>query len=100
MQTKVMEERLLLLEQAESDVTKQIDIWSAKKQLKLNEFATFQVEDMEAKEIKEEIQRVSVTLEKIKEEINALESSYSLSLIHICRCRRYAVCRSRWSPYQ
>eukprot|EP00826_Nyctotherus_ovalis_P043251 TRINITY_DN4533_c0_g1_i6.p1 TRINITY_DN4533_c0_g1~~TRINITY_DN4533_c0_g1_i6.p1 ORF type:complete len:230 (-),score=56.85 TRINITY_DN4533_c0_g1_i6:20-709(-) len=21
-----------------------------------------------------------------------------LSLIHICRCRRYAVCRSRWSP--
>eukprot|EP00826_Nyctotherus_ovalis_P041035 TRINITY_DN4091_c0_g2_i3.p1 TRINITY_DN4091_c0_g2~~TRINITY_DN4091_c0_g2_i3.p1 ORF type:complete len:291 (-),score=89.67 TRINITY_DN4091_c0_g2_i3:16-888(-) len=24
---------------------------------------------------------------------------YYLSLIHICRCRRYAVCRSRWSPY-
>eukprot|EP00826_Nyctotherus_ovalis_P027764 TRINITY_DN2172_c0_g1_i17.p2 TRINITY_DN2172_c0_g1~~TRINITY_DN2172_c0_g1_i17.p2 ORF type:complete len:221 (-),score=28.20 TRINITY_DN2172_c0_g1_i17:22-684(-) len=24
---------------------------------------------------------------------------YILSLIHICRCRRYAVCRSRWSPY-
>eukprot|EP00826_Nyctotherus_ovalis_P031433 TRINITY_DN25122_c0_g1_i1.p1 TRINITY_DN25122_c0_g1~~TRINITY_DN25122_c0_g1_i1.p1 ORF type:complete len:151 (-),score=34.84 TRINITY_DN25122_c0_g1_i1:11-463(-) len=23
---------------------------------------------------------------------------YVLSLIHICRCRRYAVCRSRWSP--
>eukprot|EP00826_Nyctotherus_ovalis_P012334 TRINITY_DN13250_c0_g1_i1.p1 TRINITY_DN13250_c0_g1~~TRINITY_DN13250_c0_g1_i1.p1 ORF type:complete len:120 (-),score=19.25 TRINITY_DN13250_c0_g1_i1:25-384(-) len=23
----------------------------------------------------------------------------NLSLIHICRCRRYAVCRSRWSPY-
>eukprot|EP00826_Nyctotherus_ovalis_P054426 TRINITY_DN7125_c0_g2_i15.p1 TRINITY_DN7125_c0_g2~~TRINITY_DN7125_c0_g2_i15.p1 ORF type:complete len:405 (-),score=56.96 TRINITY_DN7125_c0_g2_i15:21-1235(-) len=23
----------------------------------------------------------------------------TLSLIHICRCRRYAVCRSRWSPY-
>ena len=22
-----------------------------------------------------------------------------LSLIHILRCRRYAVCRSRWSPY-
>eukprot|EP00826_Nyctotherus_ovalis_P018338 TRINITY_DN15483_c0_g1_i1.p2 TRINITY_DN15483_c0_g1~~TRINITY_DN15483_c0_g1_i1.p2 ORF type:complete len:132 (+),score=13.65 TRINITY_DN15483_c0_g1_i1:109-504(+) len=22
-----------------------------------------------------------------------------LSLIHICRCRRYAVCRSRWSAY-
>eukprot|EP00826_Nyctotherus_ovalis_P028392 TRINITY_DN22437_c0_g1_i1.p2 TRINITY_DN22437_c0_g1~~TRINITY_DN22437_c0_g1_i1.p2 ORF type:complete len:226 (+),score=33.06 TRINITY_DN22437_c0_g1_i1:1023-1700(+) len=22
----------------------------------------------------------------------------NLSLIHICRCRRYAVCRSRWSP--
>eukprot|EP00826_Nyctotherus_ovalis_P062165 TRINITY_DN8942_c0_g1_i2.p4 TRINITY_DN8942_c0_g1~~TRINITY_DN8942_c0_g1_i2.p4 ORF type:complete len:129 (+),score=29.60 TRINITY_DN8942_c0_g1_i2:471-857(+) len=25
--------------------------------------------------------------------------STKLSLIHICRCRRYAVCRSRWSPY-
>ena len=22
-----------------------------------------------------------------------------LSLIHICRCRRYYLCRSRWSPY-
>eukprot|EP00826_Nyctotherus_ovalis_P004772 TRINITY_DN11053_c0_g2_i1.p1 TRINITY_DN11053_c0_g2~~TRINITY_DN11053_c0_g2_i1.p1 ORF type:complete len:127 (-),score=21.13 TRINITY_DN11053_c0_g2_i1:23-403(-) len=26
-------------------------------------------------------------------------SALILSLIHICRCRRYAVCRSRWSPY-
>eukprot|EP00826_Nyctotherus_ovalis_P031242 TRINITY_DN2493_c0_g1_i3.p1 TRINITY_DN2493_c0_g1~~TRINITY_DN2493_c0_g1_i3.p1 ORF type:complete len:112 (+),score=9.38 TRINITY_DN2493_c0_g1_i3:120-455(+) len=26
-------------------------------------------------------------------------SALMLSLIHICRCRRYAVCRSRWSPY-
>ena len=24
---------------------------------------------------------------------------WGLSLIHISRCRRYAVCRSRWSPY-
>ena len=24
---------------------------------------------------------------------------WNLSLIHIWRCRRYAVCRSRWSPY-
>ena len=24
---------------------------------------------------------------------------FDLSLIHIWRCRRYAVCRSRWSPY-
>eukprot|EP00826_Nyctotherus_ovalis_P011350 TRINITY_DN12959_c0_g1_i4.p1 TRINITY_DN12959_c0_g1~~TRINITY_DN12959_c0_g1_i4.p1 ORF type:complete len:232 (+),score=66.54 TRINITY_DN12959_c0_g1_i4:103-798(+) len=27
------------------------------------------------------------------------EAVKRLSLIHICRCRRYAVCRSRWSPY-
>eukprot|EP00826_Nyctotherus_ovalis_P043693 TRINITY_DN4633_c0_g1_i21.p1 TRINITY_DN4633_c0_g1~~TRINITY_DN4633_c0_g1_i21.p1 ORF type:complete len:376 (-),score=102.83 TRINITY_DN4633_c0_g1_i21:20-1147(-) len=27
------------------------------------------------------------------------ETLKDLSLIHICRCRRYAVCRSRWSPY-
>ena len=26
-------------------------------------------------------------------------SPLKLSLIHIWRCRRYAVCRSRWSPY-
>ena len=25
--------------------------------------------------------------------------SFSLSLIHIWRCRRYSLCRSRWSPY-
>eukprot|EP00826_Nyctotherus_ovalis_P024617 TRINITY_DN19009_c0_g1_i2.p1 TRINITY_DN19009_c0_g1~~TRINITY_DN19009_c0_g1_i2.p1 ORF type:complete len:209 (-),score=29.55 TRINITY_DN19009_c0_g1_i2:17-643(-) len=30
--------------------------------------------------------------------LNVMEY-YELSLIHICRCRRYAVCRSRWSPY-
>eukprot|EP00826_Nyctotherus_ovalis_P021315 TRINITY_DN16851_c0_g1_i3.p2 TRINITY_DN16851_c0_g1~~TRINITY_DN16851_c0_g1_i3.p2 ORF type:complete len:389 (-),score=85.65 TRINITY_DN16851_c0_g1_i3:17-1183(-) len=27
------------------------------------------------------------------------ELKYSLSLIHICRCRRIERCRSRWSPY-
>eukprot|EP00826_Nyctotherus_ovalis_P012783 TRINITY_DN13405_c0_g1_i14.p1 TRINITY_DN13405_c0_g1~~TRINITY_DN13405_c0_g1_i14.p1 ORF type:complete len:509 (-),score=101.70 TRINITY_DN13405_c0_g1_i14:20-1546(-) len=32
------------------------------------------------------------------EYIEELTEKY-LSLIHICRCRRYAVCRSRWSPY-
>ena len=26
-------------------------------------------------------------------------SCHSLSLIHIWRCRRYSLCRSRWSPY-
>eukprot|EP00826_Nyctotherus_ovalis_P030643 TRINITY_DN24465_c0_g1_i1.p2 TRINITY_DN24465_c0_g1~~TRINITY_DN24465_c0_g1_i1.p2 ORF type:complete len:238 (-),score=17.04 TRINITY_DN24465_c0_g1_i1:12-725(-) len=30
---------------------------------------------------------------------NAYCANCKLSLIHICRCRRYAVCRSRWSPY-
>eukprot|EP00826_Nyctotherus_ovalis_P033396 TRINITY_DN27044_c0_g1_i1.p1 TRINITY_DN27044_c0_g1~~TRINITY_DN27044_c0_g1_i1.p1 ORF type:complete len:100 (+),score=7.64 TRINITY_DN27044_c0_g1_i1:65-364(+) len=29
---------------------------------------------------------------------DCLESPMYLSLIHICRCRRYAVCRTRWSP--
>ena len=27
------------------------------------------------------------------------EDMQALTHIHICRCRRYAVCRSRWSPY-
>eukprot|EP00826_Nyctotherus_ovalis_P030657 TRINITY_DN24477_c0_g1_i1.p1 TRINITY_DN24477_c0_g1~~TRINITY_DN24477_c0_g1_i1.p1 ORF type:complete len:470 (+),score=106.54 TRINITY_DN24477_c0_g1_i1:92-1501(+) len=30
---------------------------------------------------------------------SVFSSGIYLSLIHICRCRRYAVCRSRWSPY-
>eukprot|EP00826_Nyctotherus_ovalis_P016820 TRINITY_DN14897_c0_g1_i2.p2 TRINITY_DN14897_c0_g1~~TRINITY_DN14897_c0_g1_i2.p2 ORF type:complete len:172 (+),score=23.78 TRINITY_DN14897_c0_g1_i2:260-775(+) len=30
---------------------------------------------------------------------SVIAQSLKLSLIHICRCRRYAVCRSRWSPY-
>eukprot|EP00826_Nyctotherus_ovalis_P059918 TRINITY_DN8374_c0_g1_i3.p2 TRINITY_DN8374_c0_g1~~TRINITY_DN8374_c0_g1_i3.p2 ORF type:complete len:187 (-),score=58.27 TRINITY_DN8374_c0_g1_i3:16-576(-) len=28
-----------------------------------------------------------------------IASTYDLSLIHICRCRRSTLCRSRWSPY-
>eukprot|EP00826_Nyctotherus_ovalis_P014566 TRINITY_DN14070_c0_g1_i2.p1 TRINITY_DN14070_c0_g1~~TRINITY_DN14070_c0_g1_i2.p1 ORF type:complete len:104 (-),score=21.10 TRINITY_DN14070_c0_g1_i2:21-332(-) len=32
-------------------------------------------------------------------EENTKRCNKGLSLIHICRCRRYAVCRSRWSPY-
>ena len=31
--------------------------------------------------------------------LGPLKAPRSLSLIHIWRCRRYAVCRSRWSPY-
>eukprot|EP00826_Nyctotherus_ovalis_P002689 TRINITY_DN10542_c0_g1_i5.p1 TRINITY_DN10542_c0_g1~~TRINITY_DN10542_c0_g1_i5.p1 ORF type:complete len:121 (-),score=32.81 TRINITY_DN10542_c0_g1_i5:23-385(-) len=38
------------------------------------------------------------TVEK-KLEKEDVEKKRYLSLIHICRCRRYAVCRSRWSPY-
>ena len=31
-------------------------------------------------------------------DVDFLEDAQNLSLIHICRCRRYAVCSSRWSP--
>eukprot|EP00826_Nyctotherus_ovalis_P011559 TRINITY_DN13001_c0_g1_i1.p1 TRINITY_DN13001_c0_g1~~TRINITY_DN13001_c0_g1_i1.p1 ORF type:complete len:123 (+),score=17.96 TRINITY_DN13001_c0_g1_i1:322-690(+) len=31
-----------------------------------------------------------------KVQIKLTNRSIQLSLIHICRCRRYAVCRSRW----
>ena len=27
------------------------------------------------------------------------DDGHKLSLIHICRCRRSTLCRSRWSPY-
>eukprot|EP00826_Nyctotherus_ovalis_P022920 TRINITY_DN17677_c0_g1_i4.p1 TRINITY_DN17677_c0_g1~~TRINITY_DN17677_c0_g1_i4.p1 ORF type:complete len:234 (-),score=31.17 TRINITY_DN17677_c0_g1_i4:20-721(-) len=36
---------------------------------------------------------------KMEDETVEAADAMKLSLIHICRCRRYAVCRSRWSPY-
>eukprot|EP00826_Nyctotherus_ovalis_P020254 TRINITY_DN16342_c0_g1_i2.p1 TRINITY_DN16342_c0_g1~~TRINITY_DN16342_c0_g1_i2.p1 ORF type:complete len:269 (+),score=42.40 TRINITY_DN16342_c0_g1_i2:100-906(+) len=40
------------------------------------------------------------TLEDCRAKLEQLRGEVlDLSLIHICRCRRYAVCRSRWSPY-
>eukprot|EP00826_Nyctotherus_ovalis_P003599 TRINITY_DN10738_c0_g1_i1.p5 TRINITY_DN10738_c0_g1~~TRINITY_DN10738_c0_g1_i1.p5 ORF type:complete len:102 (-),score=36.36 TRINITY_DN10738_c0_g1_i1:15-320(-) len=36
---------------------------------------------------------------KRQDETKNVRAVLELSLIHICRCRRYAVCRSRWSPY-
>eukprot|EP00826_Nyctotherus_ovalis_P032947 TRINITY_DN2655_c0_g2_i6.p1 TRINITY_DN2655_c0_g2~~TRINITY_DN2655_c0_g2_i6.p1 ORF type:complete len:188 (-),score=20.48 TRINITY_DN2655_c0_g2_i6:19-582(-) len=58
------------------------------------------------KDVSEFTERNASTLKKlapIKEaQLNKRKDildSFNLSLIHICRCRRYAVCRSRWSPY-
>eukprot|EP00826_Nyctotherus_ovalis_P066682 TRINITY_DN9884_c0_g1_i3.p2 TRINITY_DN9884_c0_g1~~TRINITY_DN9884_c0_g1_i3.p2 ORF type:complete len:112 (+),score=31.93 TRINITY_DN9884_c0_g1_i3:143-478(+) len=48
------------------------------------------------------IERRAREKEKLEEEIWRIRNeikAMNLSLIHICRCRRYAVCRSRWSPY-
>eukprot|EP00826_Nyctotherus_ovalis_P031198 TRINITY_DN24900_c0_g1_i1.p2 TRINITY_DN24900_c0_g1~~TRINITY_DN24900_c0_g1_i1.p2 ORF type:complete len:115 (+),score=4.28 TRINITY_DN24900_c0_g1_i1:153-497(+) len=39
-----------------------------------------------------------LSIKPIYSSILGKESTIYLSLIHICRCRRYAVCRSRWSP--
>eukprot|EP00826_Nyctotherus_ovalis_P022414 TRINITY_DN17393_c0_g1_i2.p1 TRINITY_DN17393_c0_g1~~TRINITY_DN17393_c0_g1_i2.p1 ORF type:complete len:285 (+),score=29.29 TRINITY_DN17393_c0_g1_i2:382-1236(+) len=36
---------------------------------------------------------------KMNSSLQVIQATQNLSLIHICRCRRYAVCRSRWSPY-
>eukprot|EP00826_Nyctotherus_ovalis_P028798 TRINITY_DN22704_c0_g3_i1.p2 TRINITY_DN22704_c0_g3~~TRINITY_DN22704_c0_g3_i1.p2 ORF type:complete len:113 (+),score=43.95 TRINITY_DN22704_c0_g3_i1:467-805(+) len=57
---------------------------------KLNELAN------ELENNNKELNGLKEINEKIEEEKNVL---LDLSLIHICRCRRYAVCRSRWSPY-
>eukprot|EP00826_Nyctotherus_ovalis_P036938 TRINITY_DN3323_c0_g1_i7.p1 TRINITY_DN3323_c0_g1~~TRINITY_DN3323_c0_g1_i7.p1 ORF type:complete len:208 (-),score=43.95 TRINITY_DN3323_c0_g1_i7:17-604(-) len=51
------------------------------------------------------VKREKTPVKTIFEATKQLSQFYSicsvsnLSLIHICRCRRYAVCRSRWSPY-
>eukprot|EP00826_Nyctotherus_ovalis_P013276 TRINITY_DN13562_c0_g1_i2.p2 TRINITY_DN13562_c0_g1~~TRINITY_DN13562_c0_g1_i2.p2 ORF type:complete len:111 (+),score=7.08 TRINITY_DN13562_c0_g1_i2:68-400(+) len=48
--------------------------------------------------IESDFERLEIALHNLSVEQNTLIPMY-LSLIHICRCRRYAVCRSRWSPY-
>eukprot|EP00826_Nyctotherus_ovalis_P009129 TRINITY_DN12397_c0_g1_i4.p2 TRINITY_DN12397_c0_g1~~TRINITY_DN12397_c0_g1_i4.p2 ORF type:complete len:110 (-),score=18.55 TRINITY_DN12397_c0_g1_i4:17-346(-) len=45
------------------------------------------------------INRLTDENKKLKLKNSIMENRINLSLIHICRCRRYAVCRSRWSPY-
>ena len=35
----------------------------------------------------------------VKMSLDLLKGLWSLSLIHIWRCRRSTLCRSRWSPY-
>eukprot|EP00826_Nyctotherus_ovalis_P004165 TRINITY_DN10870_c0_g2_i4.p1 TRINITY_DN10870_c0_g2~~TRINITY_DN10870_c0_g2_i4.p1 ORF type:complete len:282 (+),score=74.72 TRINITY_DN10870_c0_g2_i4:640-1485(+) len=57
---------------------------------KMQEQYKAQVKNMEDQLIK---------TEKEKDEYKEKYMEKVLSLIHICRCRRYAVCRSRWSPY-
>ena len=48
--------------------------------------------------------KVQWTMPEIQISVNISRTFFAhsemfLSLIHIWRCRRYAVCRSRWSPY-
>eukprot|EP00826_Nyctotherus_ovalis_P048810 TRINITY_DN5791_c0_g1_i24.p1 TRINITY_DN5791_c0_g1~~TRINITY_DN5791_c0_g1_i24.p1 ORF type:complete len:398 (-),score=77.27 TRINITY_DN5791_c0_g1_i24:13-1206(-) len=45
------------------------------------------------------LEEVDFLLSLGKENVADAIGVLKLSLIHICRCRRYAVCRSRWSPY-
>ena len=41
----------------------------------------------------------STALAFADEGAEVIATDINLSLIHICRCRRYSLCRSRWSPY-
>eukprot|EP00826_Nyctotherus_ovalis_P027082 TRINITY_DN21117_c0_g1_i1.p2 TRINITY_DN21117_c0_g1~~TRINITY_DN21117_c0_g1_i1.p2 ORF type:complete len:127 (-),score=36.19 TRINITY_DN21117_c0_g1_i1:10-390(-) len=55
------------------------------------------------REVERELQNLRANHKQDINRLKALEEEITmlrrLSLIHICRCRRYAVCRSRWSPY-
>eukprot|EP00826_Nyctotherus_ovalis_P039985 TRINITY_DN3887_c0_g1_i7.p1 TRINITY_DN3887_c0_g1~~TRINITY_DN3887_c0_g1_i7.p1 ORF type:complete len:300 (+),score=74.80 TRINITY_DN3887_c0_g1_i7:94-993(+) len=53
------------------------------------------------KSLKKQCLADEASKKKVMQEISILKRLRhpNLSLIHICRCRRYAVCRSRWSPY-
>eukprot|EP00826_Nyctotherus_ovalis_P017687 TRINITY_DN15222_c0_g3_i1.p1 TRINITY_DN15222_c0_g3~~TRINITY_DN15222_c0_g3_i1.p1 ORF type:complete len:216 (-),score=32.66 TRINITY_DN15222_c0_g3_i1:15-638(-) len=50
-------------------------------------------------EMKNSIEAISLFDRAFQLDPAKVEALLYLSLIHICRCRRYAVCRSRWSPY-
>ena len=40
----------------------------------------------------------SLSAKNLSKQLTSAPHLY-LSLIHICRCRRSTLCRSRWSPY-
>eukprot|EP00826_Nyctotherus_ovalis_P020298 TRINITY_DN1635_c0_g5_i1.p1 TRINITY_DN1635_c0_g5~~TRINITY_DN1635_c0_g5_i1.p1 ORF type:complete len:575 (+),score=109.59 TRINITY_DN1635_c0_g5_i1:316-2040(+) len=50
-------------------------------------------------QFKETVNHKEINMEAVLPEKAIEGKDIYLSLIHICRCRRYAVCRSRWSPY-
>ena len=45
-----------------------------------------------------DVGQVEPVLANIRDE-ESVRRAIELSLIHICRCRRYSFCSSRWSPY-
>eukprot|EP00826_Nyctotherus_ovalis_P022213 TRINITY_DN17287_c0_g2_i2.p1 TRINITY_DN17287_c0_g2~~TRINITY_DN17287_c0_g2_i2.p1 ORF type:complete len:342 (-),score=52.68 TRINITY_DN17287_c0_g2_i2:22-1047(-) len=55
--------------------------------------------DKQLKQSEDFFSVVRAKVAQLENAIDKIQKSVSLSLIHICRCRRYAVCRSRWSPY-
>eukprot|EP00826_Nyctotherus_ovalis_P018545 TRINITY_DN15562_c0_g1_i1.p1 TRINITY_DN15562_c0_g1~~TRINITY_DN15562_c0_g1_i1.p1 ORF type:complete len:130 (-),score=25.93 TRINITY_DN15562_c0_g1_i1:16-405(-) len=63
------------------------------------EVAKAQSEPLHKELIAEEFAQLNTYIEKFFATTISLQQAKDLSLIHICRCRRYAVCRSRWSPY-
>ena len=53
-----------------------------------------------AKDNWDKVLRAQAEMENLKRRsAKDIESAHKLSLIHIWRCRRSTLCRSRWSPY-
>eukprot|EP00826_Nyctotherus_ovalis_P021220 TRINITY_DN1680_c0_g1_i15.p2 TRINITY_DN1680_c0_g1~~TRINITY_DN1680_c0_g1_i15.p2 ORF type:complete len:110 (+),score=31.34 TRINITY_DN1680_c0_g1_i15:102-431(+) len=55
------------------------------------------------KSLERELEEERMMRRRAESELDELKTMmrtwYKLSLIHICRCRRSTLCRSRWSPY-
>eukprot|EP00826_Nyctotherus_ovalis_P054004 TRINITY_DN7052_c0_g2_i11.p1 TRINITY_DN7052_c0_g2~~TRINITY_DN7052_c0_g2_i11.p1 ORF type:complete len:184 (+),score=49.19 TRINITY_DN7052_c0_g2_i11:1647-2198(+) len=79
------------------DVLKKlVEVMAGKKILRLSVIKLFKALLLHDSE---EINQYFISNDLLAPLFDIIKMNRDLSLIHICRCRRYAVCRSRWSPY-
>eukprot|EP00826_Nyctotherus_ovalis_P032816 TRINITY_DN26423_c0_g1_i1.p2 TRINITY_DN26423_c0_g1~~TRINITY_DN26423_c0_g1_i1.p2 ORF type:complete len:114 (+),score=34.83 TRINITY_DN26423_c0_g1_i1:75-416(+) len=97
---KFIKRQEAIKESLEAENTLNIDIAKQEKDAPINESSKRSKPAEETNTLAEEEKENQEETNNAKSmnEEETLDDQDKLSLIHICRCRRYAVCRSRWSP--